>query len=402
VIIALPQTGNGLTTKSGPLRVIQPKLPAIPAGTLDARKNTTPAEAGAIHKFRKDSMTAEPSSAATLRATERATRAHPHATGRRPRILVVDDDASTRQLNCLLLSRIGYDVDAAEDGEQAWEAMLSTGYDLVITDHNMPLLTGLELVARARAAGMILPAIVDSACSDLGEASDYPHLDLEAVLHKSFDVHELLVAVKRVLPLPPEGDEGTIRTVPEASNVIPMPRPCGTPNHAPMSQPWRGHECMHEPTTAPIDQTETRPAPKRVLIADDDALVRGSLAAVLECEGFVVEEAENGAQAVAAALRRRPDLVLLDLNMPTMDGWLAFSKLDRARPLVPVIIITARPHQYPEAIRLGVDAFMEKPLDIGVLVRAVKRFVDDDEHRHVRSVTRHNFITQLLESDKPS
>jgi len=347
-------------------------------------------------------MKAEPSSVATLRGTHKSAHSHPQASGRRPRVLVVDDDASTRHLNCLLLSRIGYDVDAAEHGEQAWEAMLSTGYDLLITDQNMPLLSGLELVARARAAGMILPAIVDSACDDLGEAADYPHLDLAGVLHKSFDVHELLTAVKRVLPLPPEGDEGTIRIVPEPSNVIPLPAPCGTPNHAPPAQPWRGHQCMHETTTAPINGTETRPATKRVLIADDDALVRGSLAAVLECEGFIVEEAENGAQAVAAALRRRPDLVLLDLNMPTMDGWLAFSKLDRARPLVPVIVITARPHQYSEAIRLGVDAFMEKPLDIGVLVAAVKRLANEDEQRHVRSVTRHNFITQLLESDKAS
>jgi len=347
-------------------------------------------------------MKAEPSSVATLRDTHKPVRAHPQASGRRPRVLVVDDDASTRHLNCLLLSRIGYDVDAAENGEQAWEALLSTGYDLLITDQNMPFLSGLELIARARAAGMILPAIIDSACSDLGEAADYPHLDLAARLHKSFDVHELLSAVKCVLPLPPEGDEGTIRTVPEASNVIPLPRPCDTPNHMPATQPWRNHQCMHETTIAPITGTETRPAPKRVLIADDDALVRGSLAAVLECEGFIVEEAENGAQAVAAALRRRPDLVLLDLNMPTMDGWLAFSKLDRARPLVPVIIITARPHQYAAAIRLGVDAFMEKPLDIGVLVRAVKRLASEDEQRHVRSVTRHNFITQLLESEKTS
>jgi DNA-binding response OmpR family regulator len=271
----------------------------------------------------------------------------------------------------------------------------------------MPLLSGLELVARVRAAGMIIPAIVDSACAELGEPADYPDLDLAAVLHKSFDFHELINAVKRVLPEPPHVDEGTIRSfppeAPEATNVVPLPRPCGTPNQVTVGRrPWRPHQCMNDHTTiTPMPQTETRPAPKRVLIADDDALVRGSLAAVLECEGFVVEEAENGAQAVAAALRRRPDLVLLDLNMPTMDGWMAFSRLDRARPLVPVIVITARPHQYGEAVRLGVDAFMEKPLDIGVLVGAVKRLASEEERRHARRVTSNNFITQLLESEKP-
>src|SRR5690349_14286804 len=94
-------------------------------------------------------MNAEPSTARPPAAFEQA-KSSPHIPVPRPRILVVDDDATTRQLNCLLLSRIGYDVDAAENGEQAWHALLATGYDLLITDHNMPLLTGLELVARAR------------------------------------------------------------------------------------------------------------------------------------------------------------------------------------------------------------------------------------------------------------
>jgi DNA-binding response OmpR family regulator len=133
------------------------------------------------------------------------------------------------------------------------------------------------------------------------------------------------------------------------------------------------------------------------LIADDDSLVRGSLAAVLEIEGFKVDEAENGVEAVSRAVQNSPDLVLLDLNMPGMDGWTAFTKLDRVRPLVPVIVITARPNQYPEAVRLGVDAFMEKPLNIPVLLRAIKRLINEDENRHVRRITDPGFVTRLLD-----
>ncbi len=138
------------------------------------------------------------------------------------------------------------------------------------------------------------------------------------------------------------------------------------------------------------------PVPHRILIADDDTLVRGSLAVALESEGFVVDEAESGAAAVAHAVKESPDLVLLDLNMPKMDGWEAFSKLDRVRPLVPVIVITARPHQYREAVRLGVDAFMEKPLNIPVLVRAIRSLTSEDERGHVRRITSRKFVTQLL------
>jgi DNA-binding response OmpR family regulator len=91
---------------------------------------------------------------------------------------------------------------------------------------------------------------------------------------------------------------------------------------------------------------------------------------------------------------------LLDLNMPHWDGWTAFSQLDRVTPLLPVIVITARPNQYEKAVKLGVDAFMEKPLNIRVLVRAIKRLTREDEERHVRRITNRSFVTQLLSSNE--
>ena len=149
------------------------------------------------------------------------------------------------------------------------------------------------------------------------------------------------------------------------------------------------------PATAP-QPNASEEVHNRILIADDDALVRGSLAAVLESEGFVVDEAQNGIEAVTRTIAHTPDLVLLDLNMPRWDGWTAFSKLDRVTPLLPVIVITARPNQYQKAVQLGVDAFMEKPLNIPILVRAIKRLTSEDENRHVRRITDRAFVTQLL------
>lgn len=152
------------------------------------------------------------------------------------------------------------------------------------------------------------------------------------------------------------------------------------------------------PLPAPIEP-HSKTVHNHILIADDDALVLGSLAAVLEFEGFVVDEAENGLEAITCAIEHAPDLVLLDLNMPKMDGWTAFTKLDRYRPLVPVIVITARPNQYEMAVQLGVDAFMEKPLNISALVQAIKRLTSEDENRRVRRITNRAFVTQLLGSN---
>lgn len=143
--------------------------------------------------------------------------------------------------------------------------------------------------------------------------------------------------------------------------------------------------------------TPAEKAPPRILIADDDALVRGSLVAVLESEGYLVDEARDGREAVSRAIARLPDLVLLDLNMPGWDGWTAFSQLDRVTPLLPVIVITARPNQYPKAVQLGVDAFMEKPLNIPILVRAIQRLAREDKKRHEKRITKRNFATRLLD-----
>ncbi len=176
----------------------------------------------------------------------------------------------------------------------------------------------------------------------------------------------------------------------------------GSPSDHAVAREWCAH-FQHDATfpSLPLPVTAAQPEAakaihNRILIADDDALVRGSLAAMLESEGFVVDEAENGIKAVTRAIEHAPDLVLLDLNMPHWDGWTAFSQLDRVTPLLPVIVITARPNQYQKAVRLGVDAFMEKPLNIPILVRAIKNLTNEDQNRHVRRITNRAFVTKLL------
>lgn len=162
-----------------------------------------------------------------------------------------------------------------------------------------------------------------------------------------------------------------------------------------MQMPLHRPTCQTTPQTAPDRQA---PAAKqnRILIADDDALVRGSLAALLENEGYLVDEAVDGFEAVNRAITRMPDLVLLDLNMPRWDGWTAFTQLERVTPLLPVIVITARPNQYKKAVELGVDAFMEKPLNIRILMQAIQRLIREEKSGHARRVTDRTFVTQFL------
>ena len=82
--------------------------------------------------------------------------------------------------------------------------------------------------------------------------------------------------------------------------------------------------------------------------------------------------------------------------MPHWDGWTAFTQLDRVTPLLPVIVITARPNQYQRAVHLGVDAFMEKPLDFPVLLSAISSLVSEVVSARVKRITNKLFTTLLL------
>lgn len=121
------------------------------------------------------------------------------------------------------------------------------------------------------------------------------------------------------------------------------------------------------------------PPESTILIADDEPGVRGSLAAVLQEEGYTVRQAENGREAVREFLSGPPDLLLLDLNMPDTDGWQAFNVIARLAPDVPVIVITARPGQARRAAEAGIDMLLEKPLDIPVLLETIRNLLASPE-----------------------
>jgi len=125
-----------------------------------------------------------------------------------------------------------------------------------------------------------------------------------------------------------------------------------------------------------------------ILLADDDATIRESLAAVLQAENYVVRLAENGRMAVREFLDSAPDLILLDLNMPDTNGWQAFEVMARIAPDIPVVIITARPDQSRRAAEAGIDMLLEKPLDIPVLLETVRQLLAAPERSRFARILR--------------
>jgi CheY-like chemotaxis protein len=121
------------------------------------------------------------------------------------RILCADDQPDFRATISKSLLRAGYEVISVADGEQAWEALQSAPYDLLITDQQMPRLTGAELIVRMRLNGLGMSAMVLSSDLRLFSASRCESLRIAAVLPKPCSLAELLGTVQEVLRLGSRG-----------------------------------------------------------------------------------------------------------------------------------------------------------------------------------------------------
>lgn len=138
----------------------------------------------------------------------------------------------------------------------------------------------------------------------------------------------------------------------------------------------------------------------RVLLADDQALVRGALAALLDLEAdlTVVGQAADGAEAVALAREVGPDVVLMDVDMPGMDGIEATAALGALRPRPRVLIVTTfgRPGYLRRALRAGASGFVVKDTPAAQLADAVRRV-----HAGLRVVDPQLAADSLVDGDSP-
>ena len=121
----------------------------------------------------------------------------------------------------------------------------------------------------------------------------------------------------------------------------------------------------------------------RILIVEDEANIRELLRLYLEREGYVVIEAENGVEGIKLWKSEKPDMLLLDVMMPVMDGW-AVCKEIRAESDVPIIMLTAKGETADRVsgLEMGADDYIVKPLEMPEViarVRAVfRRMAPDD------------------------
>ncbi len=236
-------------------------------------------------------------------------------------ILVVDDDATLRELLVDTLETIGYTVVGMSDGIEALEELHRGSYDLLITDIKMPGMDGVALLKKVRRYYPDLPVLFITGVTSpeiIGRASP------DGFLAKPFRISHIEELIEETL-------SGRSETV---------------------SQPIR-----------------------KVLIVDDDDLFRDMLTEALRFNDFIPYAVRNGEEALQELERGTVDAVITDIRMPGMDGITLLKKIKEKYPNLPVVLITAFYSQdgsdYFETTQQA-DGFLKKPFHVEHIVSLLK------------------------------
>jgi two-component system, OmpR family, response regulator MprA len=121
----------------------------------------------------------------------------------------------------------------------------------------------------------------------------------------------------------------------------------------------------------------SNPSPKCILVVDDEDAIRDVIAETLELEGYRVEKAADGNEALAVVKATQPDAIVLDLMMPGMDGWtfLTQCRKDDLCGCTPVMVMSAYRKLSEATQDLHVQACLEKPFDLDVFLKAIERLL---------------------------
>ena len=135
--------------------------------------------------------------------------------------------------------------------------------------------------------------------------------------------------------------------------------------------------------------------PTKILVIDDDMAITELMSMLLKTHGFDVITTNSGAEGVKLVRERNPNVILLDLMMPDLDGW-QVSKAIRAFSNVPILILSAinDPAMVASILDSGADDFLVKPVPSSVLVAHIKKMVRQTGSLEVVNVKKNNTLTQ--------
>jgi CheY-like chemotaxis protein len=257
-------------------------------------------------------------------------------------VLIVDDEAEVRAVFSEFLRERGLDVIEAANGLEALLLVKRARPSTVVLDVTMPRLGGLDALKRIRAFDpsitvVILTGVVDDALRRRALA-----LGARRVFTKPVALADLWRAL--------EGGA----TTPSAPTEHQEPSPWHPPNSGPAAMP-----------TA------------RVLVIDDDAAIREALGEFLSTPGYATRLAADGVGGMAAVMEDTPDVVLLDVEMPGLNGVAALNAIRAMAPDLKIIMVsgTADTDLSKRALAAGAFDYVTKPIDFAYLTQSLETAV---------------------------
>ncbi|MBK1841682.1 response regulator [Azospirillum sp. YIM B02556] len=300
------------------------------------------------------------------------------------RLLLVDDTAVNRDLLTRQLDGFGILTETAENGERALDRLIAAArdgvpFDAAILDHRMPGMTGPELARRIRALPELTGIRLALASSQRLEGQEPERAPVDADLPKPIRFSSLCQCLARLLePQFVPSAKSPAATLASWPHVVPE---SGTADGAvpiPIRLPIIGKAGVTA-EMVPAEQPEAKPR-ARVLVAEDNPVNQQLTLALLRRAGHGAEAVSNGEEAVEAVIARPYDLVLMDVQMPVMDGLTATRRIRRLSgpaARVPVVALTANAMQGDAALCLeaGMNDYLSKPINARKLLDTLARFV---------------------------
>jgi signal transduction histidine kinase/DNA-binding response OmpR family regulator len=269
------------------------------------------------------------------------------------RILIAEDNTINQQVLRLWLQQLGYRADVVDNGRRAVEAVLAKAYDLVFMDVQMPELSGLDAtreIHEALPAGRRPRIVAMTAGTSAEEQARCTAAGMDDFIAKPFDRPSLVEALMRAKP------STIISSAPPPPAAVPA---------RPDRKSSRGKNGA--------------PAGRRlsVLVAEDNAINQRLTCLLLEGMGHKHGIANNGHEAVSAVLSGDYELVLMDCQMPSMDGYGATAALRNAgaKGQIPIIALTAQslPGDRERCLAAGMDGYVAKPVSRDALSAEIER-----------------------------
>jgi DNA-binding response OmpR family regulator len=318
------------------------------------------------------------------------------------KILIIDDDDAFVATMRERLDFEGYEIVSASDGDEGLDAVERERPDLVVLDIMMPKLNGYAFLKmlQSRHPGGKIAVIICTARSDVMDAVKSE--GISGFLVKPFDPAELVTMVNVAFQLQEASREkrraaaGAPVSAPAATRpAAARPTAKPAPKLAPQEEPPE-EEVADEtpaPPAAAAPKAAARPKPvikappqveaplekPRILIIDDEKDFVEGLKERLTFEGFDVLTAFNGQDGLDITRKELPNLILLDVMMPKIDGYMVcrLLKFDEKYQNIPIVMLTARSLDEDRDIGLssGADDYVTKPIDFDILLKKIQSFL---------------------------